>query len=225
MFTGLVEGLGTLRRVETRGTGSRLWIRPPELAKAAEGPPWAVELGASVAVSGCCLTVVACADPGGREVPIDTPGADMVFDLSAETLACTHLGRAQVGDVFNLERALQVGARLGGHIVSGHVDGAGEVLAIEDVGDGGSVFTFGGQAGFERYLVDKGSVTIDGVSLTVVAPHGAQFQVAVIPETLRVTTLGRAKVGDGVHLEADAMGKWVEHLLAPHVAALRERGV
>ena len=93
------------------------------------------------------------------------------------------------------------------------------------MGDGGRVFTFGGQAGFERYLVDKGSVTIDGVSLTVVAPRGAQFQVAVIPETLRVTTLGRAKVGDGVHLEADAMGKWVEHLLAPHVAALRERVV
>ena len=153
-----------------------------------------------------------------------TPGADMVFDLSAETLDCTHLGQAAVGQLFNLERALEVGARLGGHIVSGHVDGAGEVVGIEDVGDGGRVFSFEVASGFERYLVDKGSVTIDGVSLTVVAPEGRRFDVAVIPETLRVTTLGSAKVGDRVHLEADALGKWVERLLAPHLDAIRDRG-
>lgn len=221
MFTGLVEGLGAVRRVESRGTGRRLWIAAPALAGSAT---WAVELGASVAVSGCCLTVVACADPDGAAVPIDTPGADMVFDLSAETLACTHLGAIEAGAAVNLERALQVGARLGGHIVSGHVDGSGHVAAIVEGGDGGRTFTFEVEAGFERYLVDKGSVTIDGVSLTVVAPTSRTFSVAVIPETLRVTTLGRAAVGDRVHLEADAMGKWVEHLLAPHIAALGERG-
>jgi len=218
MFTGLVEGMGALRRAEEKGTGRRLWIAAPDV------PGWTVELGASVAVAGCCLTVVACSKADGAEVPVGTPGADMVFDLSAETLDCTHLGKATVGDRFNLERALEVGARLGGHIVSGHVDGAGEVVGIADVGDGGRVFSFEVAPGFERYLVDKGSVTIDGVSLTVVAPEGRRFDVAVIPETLRVTTLGSAKVGDPVHLEADAMGKWVERLLAPHLDALRDRG-
>lgn len=217
MFTGLVEGTGALRRVAQQGTGRRFWVAAPEV------PGWSVELGASVAVAGCCLTVVACADADGAEVPVATPGADMVFDLSAETLDCTHLGAAQPGARFNLERALEVGARLGGHIVSGHVDGAGEVVAITDVGDGGRVFGFEVEAGFERYLVDKGSVTIDGVSLTVVAPEARRFEVAVIPETLRVTTLGTAAVGDRVHLEADALGKWVERLLAPHISQLRDR--
>lgn len=217
MFTGLVEGVGTVRRAQAQGTGLRLWITPPALPDGT----WAVELGASVAVSGCCLTVVAAADADGGEVALDTPGADMVFDLSAETIACTHLGSAAAGTRVNLERALQVGDRLGGHIVSGHVDGAGRIAAIEATGDGGQRFDFEVEGAFGRYLVDKGSVTVDGISLTVVAPTAKAFSVAVIPETLRATTLGTAQVGDRVHLEADAMGKWVEHLLAPHIAALR----
>ena len=104
--------------------------------------------------------------------------------------------------------------RLGGHLVSGHVDGVGRIAAIEDTGDDGKRFTFEVPAGFERYLVPKGSVGVDGISLTVVEPRGRLFDVAVIPETLRRTNLGAATVGQGVHFEADQIGKWVERLLA-----------
>ena len=212
MFTGLVEGLGRVRAVERVGTGSRIILEAP-------GDHWQVALGASVAVSGCCLTVVECRDPeSGAAVPATTPGADMVFDLSSETLDCTHFGRLAEGQVVNLERALAMGDRLGGHVVTGHVDGSGRVVAVEDSGDGGRLIHFDSDGDFDRYLVDKGSVTVDGISLTVVRPGGGRFSVAVIPETLRVTTLGRCQVGDPVHLEADQLGKWVEHLLAPYLA-------
>jgi len=215
MFTGLVEGLGRVRAVEPLGTGLRIVLAAPM-------PAWDVGHGASVAVSGCCLTVVECRDPeSGAPVAATTAGADMVFDLSAETVACTHFGTLAEGDGVNLERALALGDRLGGHVVSGHVDGSGRVTAIEDSGDGGQLIYFEGDGEFGRYLVEKGSVTIDGISLTVVRPKGNRFCVAVIPETLRVTTLGSNKVGDPVHLEADQLGKWVEHLLAPYLDKLR----
>jgi riboflavin synthase len=106
---------------------------------------------------------------------------------------------------------------MGGHVVSGHVDGMGSIHAIRDTGDGGKMFTFSCANGFERYLIAKGSVTVDGISLTVIRPEGDQFSVAIIPETLRVTTLGSAEVGNRVHLESDPMGKWVEHLIAPYL--------
>ncbi|MDG1500809.1 MAG: riboflavin synthase [Planctomycetota bacterium] len=214
MFTGLVEAAVPVRAVEPLGTGLRIVLEAPPSQKLA----WRGSIGESIAVSGCCLTLVESRDPGTQDV-VDpaTPGADMVFDLSAETVDCTWFGELKVGDMVNLERALALGDRLGGHVVSGHVDGRGSVHAIEDSGDGGKLFTFSCEDGFERYLVPKGSVTVDGISLTVVRPGANLFSVAIIPETLRATTLGSAKVGAPVHLESDPFGKWVEQLIAPYL--------
>jgi riboflavin synthase len=137
----------------------------------------------------------------------------MAFDLSAETLDCTWLSELRPGSKVNLERAARLDTRLGGHLVSGHVDGVGTVLRVEERGDGGWEMHFEVPEGFERYLIEKGSITVDGVSLTVVAPRGREFHVALIPETLRRTTLGLAHAGTRVHLEADQLGKWIERLL------------
>lgn len=224
MFTGLVEAAVPVRSFSAAGTGARLVLpapRPEDLALGA-GPgeawggapsaePWGAGIGDSVAVAGACLTVVAL--EGG------TPGApDMAFDLSRETLDRTWFERvlpARPGHLVNLERALRVGDRLGGHMVSGHVDTQGAMVERRDTGDGGAEFLFEVPAGFERYLFDKGSVTIDGISLTVVRPEGARFRVAVIPHTLARTHLAALAPGDPVHLEADLVGKWVERLVAP----------
>jgi riboflavin synthase len=197
MFTGLVEACVPVLATESLGAaGMRL---------ALSSPGWDVSLGESVSVSGCCLTLAArSAGPGGEA---------LVFELSAETLSRTWLGGATPGRRVNLERALQLGDRLGGHLVLGHVDALGTLEALRDTRDGGRLFTFGVPAGFERYLLDKGSVTVDGISLTVVAPRGRSFDVAVIPTTLAVTSLGSARPGERVNLEADLIGKWVERLL------------
>lgn len=213
MFTGLVEAAVRVRGVEPLGTGLRVILECPQNTDL----DWQVGIGESVAVSGCCLTLVEARDPAsGETVKSGTAGADMVFDLSAETVDCTWFPGLKTGTLVNLERALSIGDRLGGHVVSGHVDGKGAITAIDEAGDGGRLFTFSCEAGFERYLVPKGSVTVDGISLTVVRPESNRFSVAIIPETLRVTTLGIAKVGDPVHLESDPFGKWVEHLIAPY---------
>jgi riboflavin synthase len=139
----------------------------------------------------------------------------MIFDLSAETVARTWFGALESGLPLNLERALRLGDRLDGHMVSGHVDGLAEVAAVEDSGDGGRRFTFEVAPGLERYLIEKGSVTLDGTSLTVVEPDRRRFDVAVIPLTLERTNLGRAVVGQRVNVEADLVGKWIERLLPP----------
>ena len=204
MFTGLIEATVKLIRREPLGedgTGARFWLAAPQLD--ADQVPWEPLLGESIAISGCCLTLVR----------IETDAA-LVFDLSSETLDITWLNDFQVGDVVNLERSVRLADRMGGHMVSGHVDAVGRIVEISDSGDGGQLIGFEVPAGFERYLVPKGSVTIDGISLTVVQPEGRRFQVAVIPETLQRTSLGSAEVGDRVHLEADLIGKWVERLLA-----------
>ena len=209
MFTGIVEARVELARVEPRGTGSRIRIPAPDRA-------WAVGRGDSVAVSGCCLTVAELQRAGVDEpVPDGSPGADMVFDLSGETLARTWFGSARAGTAVNLERALRIGDRLGGHMVSGHVDGVGSVVSVEDDGAGGRWIGFEVPAELERYLIEKGSITLDGVSLTVVGPERGRFRVAVIPVTLDVTTLGAAEPGRAVHVEADLVGKWIERLLPP----------
>lgn len=201
MFSGLVEAAVAVEAWEPRGSGARLRLPAPELPP--EAPPWAPVRGESLAVSGCCLSVVEIAPSGAVE-----------FDLSAETIERTWFGELEPGRVVNVERALRLGDRLGGHLVSGHVDGMGRIAAIEDSGDGGRLFAFEVEGGFERYLVEKGSVCVDGISLTVVRPEATRFEVAVIPETLERTSLGPASVGDRVHLEADMIGKWIEKLLA-----------
>jgi riboflavin synthase len=198
MFTGIVEACAAVSRVEPRGAGLRLWIRRPR-------PDWEVAIGESVAVSGCCLTVAMLE----REA--------MVFDLSPETLERTWFGDLSAGAVVNLERALRLSDRLGGHLVSGHVDGGGRVVATRDLGDGGRETSFEVDPGLERYLVDKGSVTLDGVSLTVCRPVGRRFAVALIPTTLALTSLGSAEAGRRVNVEVDLIGKWVARFVGPFV--------
>jgi riboflavin synthase len=200
VFTGLVEACVPVRSCERRAEGARLVLPLP-------GPDWRPRHGESIAVSGCCLTVV-----GGGNSALE-------FDLSAETLARTCFGEFEPGRVVNLERALKLDDRLGGHLVSGHVDGVGRITAIEDSHDGGVRMGFEVPAGFERYLIEKGSVTIDGISLTVVEPRGQRFDVALISETLAKTNLGSARVGQRVNLEADLVGKWIERLVSPHARA------
>lgn len=212
MFTGIIEGFSTVRSVAAQGTGLRLWIPAPELSDG----DFQVGIGDSVAISGTCLTVAGLCEPGSQEPLLagkkPSGAADLMFELSKETLDRTWFGSLEAGRRVNLERAMRLGDRLDGHMVSGHVDGHGEVVGSEDSGDGGRLFTFEVNEGFERYLVEKGSVCIDGISLTVCEPHERRFQVAIIPLTLELTSLGTAKVGDSVNLEADMVGKWIERL-------------
>ncbi|MEM1451723.1 MAG: riboflavin synthase [Planctomycetota bacterium] len=225
MFTGLVEAAVPVSSFERRGTGAQLVLPAPRSEDLALGSddagwggtgstaPWDAGVGDSIAVAGACLTVVELLEPPAGSDGSSGGGPDMAFDLSAETLERTWFGgRVEAGHVVNLERALRVGDRLGGHMVSGHVDTLGSVVGRQDVGDGGAVFTFEVPEGFERYLVDKGSITIDGISLTVVDPAARRFDVAVIPHTLARTHLAHLTPGDPIHLEADLVAKWVERL-------------
>ena len=198
MFTGIIEAAVPVIAREPQGAGLKLTIAAPP------GVEWAVGVGDSVAVSGACLTVAALGEGGA-----------MSFDLSAETLERTWFQSLQPGRRLNLERAMRMDARLDGHLVSGHVDGGAEVIENRSSGDGGREIFFQADPGLDRYLVDKGSVTLDGVSLTVIAPEAGRFHVALIPLTLELTTLGELTPGDRVNLEADMIGKWVERLLPP----------
>jgi riboflavin synthase len=201
MFTGLIEACVPVRSWEIRGRGGVLVLPSPEIAPG-EAEPWSAAPKESIAVCGCCLTVAA----------LESDGA-MIFELSSETIDCTWFGELEPGRIVNLERPVRLIDRLGGHMVSGHVDGSAVIRAIEDSGDGGRLFRFEANEGFERYLVEKGSVCVDGISLTIVDPEERTFEVAIIPETLKRTNLGPAVVGQNVHLEADQIGKWVEQLL------------
>ncbi len=203
MFTGLIAACVPLRRVEVRDAGLRIAVGAPPEA-------WDLRQGVSIAISGACLTLVGRVDPlSGAPVPVDQLTADLVFELSSETLARTWFGRARPGRLVNLERALLLSDRLDGHLVAGHVDGLGRIVEIADTRDGGRRIRFEVEPRLAVYLVDKGSVTLDGISLTVVDPVGARFDVAVIPQTLSWTSLGTAAVGDEVHVEGDLIGKWV----------------
>lgn len=187
MFTGIVEETGRVRDLQ----GGRLVIEASTVIDD-------IELGASIAVNGCCLTVVAF-------------GSDWwSADLSQETLDRTGFGRLQNGDRVNLERAVRAMDRLGGHIVQGHVDGMGTI--VDSVPD----LRVRIDPSLQRYIVEKGSVTVDGVSLTVVEPTADGFTVAVIPHTAEVTSLGDRQPGDPVNIEVDAIAKYVEQLL-PHL--------
>ncbi|MCA9104382.1 MAG: riboflavin synthase [Planctomycetales bacterium] len=193
MFTGLVEGMGTVVSLETQGPGTRFVI---DAGKVAEG----AELGDSICISGCCLTVVGI------------QGTCLEFDAGSETLSRTVLGDLTAGSAINLERSLRVGDRMGGHFVTGHVDGVGTVLSRDDDADW-STFYFSAPAHLPREIAEKGSITVDGVSLTVVAAEVDRFSVALIPHTLQVTTLGRLRQGDRVNLETDVLAKYVGRAL------------
>ena len=199
MFTGLVEASVPVGSIESCGTGARLLLPAPSLP--ADLPAWEPRTGESLAVSGCCLTV--------SEIGAD---GELFFDLSSETLQMTWFGAVEPGRPVNLERSVRLADRLGGHLVSGHVDGVGRIVEITETGDGGRLFVFEVPVGLERYLLSKGSVTVDGISLTVVDPRERRFDVAVIPETLSRTSFGSAQPGQEVHVEADLIGKWVERL-------------
>jgi len=190
MFTGLVETMGHVHTLEPRTAGIRLVIDAPAIA---EG----VQIGDSIANNGCCLTVVQINE------------TLLGFDAGPETLACTNLGQKQVGDNINLERSVCLGDRLGGHLVTGHVDGLGELVEREDEQDW-STFWFKTPSNLARQMAAKGSIAVDGISLTLVAVTGEQFSVALIPHTLQVTTLGNLQVGDQVNLETDLLAKYVE---------------
>jgi riboflavin synthase len=196
MFTGIVEELGTVRAVTPVATGARIEI-------AAERVLDDAELGSSIAVNGCCLTVVALGE------------GCFVGDVVTETLARTALGALSPTDTVNLERPLRLSDRLGGHLVQGHVDGIGSVRERHPEPDGSVAVEVAAPAELLRYVVHKGSITVDGVSLTVAGVGPESFTVAVIPHTLGVTTLGAREVGQPVNLEVDVLAKYVERLLQP----------
>lgn len=193
MFTGLIEDLGTVRELPKGAEGVRLTV-------GTQIPMGELVLGESIAVNGICLTVAAFGQ-----------GA-FVADVSPETLGRTNLGDLSVGAVVNLERALRLSDRLGGHLVSGHVDGVATLAGRRRQGNS-LCLTFRFPAHLGRYLVEKGSVALDGISLTVTEVSDEAFSVAVIPHTLERTTLHRKEVGAQVNIETDIVGKYVERLL------------
>ncbi|HEX6247982.1 MAG TPA: riboflavin synthase [Nocardioidaceae bacterium] len=193
MFTGIVEELGVVEAVVDQGDAVRLTVRGPHVMLDAG-------LGDSIAVDGCCLTVA------------ERDQETFTADVMRETLDKTALGDLGPGDRVNLERAVTPQTRLGGHIVQGHVDGTGEVVS-RTPSEHWEVVEISLPEQVERYLVPKGSVTVDGVSLTVVDVGDASFTVSLIPETLARTTLGRKQAGERVNLEVDVIAKYVERLL------------
>ena len=195
MFTGIVEELGTVEGLVDQGDAIRLVVRGPHVTVDAG-------LGDSIAVNGCCLTVA------------ERDGETFTADVMRETLDKTSLGDLSPGDRVNLERAVTPQTRLGGHIVQGHVDGTGQVRS-RTPSEHWEVVEIGLPADVARYLVPKGSVTVDGISLTVVDVHDESFTVSLIPETLARTTLGFKRAGDRVNLEVDVIAKYVERLLGP----------
>jgi riboflavin synthase len=199
MFTGIIEATGRVTRVEPRGGDLRLGIDASALDAAD------VALGDSIAVAGCCLTVVA------------HDGDTLAFDVSNETLAFTTLGGLRVGDAVNLEPALRLSDRLGGHLVSGHVDGVGTIAAIES--DARSQrWTLAPPPALLRFIAAKGSVCVDGVSLTVNAVTATTFAVNLIPHTVAHTTFNGRRVGDRVNIEVDMLARYVAQLLGKEEA-------
>ena len=192
MFSGIVEALGAVAELRSEPPGCRLIIREPKIA--AE-----TAVADSISINGCCLTVV------------DVDAETMAFQAGPETLARTNLGDLQAGSPVNLERALAVGDRLGGHFVSGHIDGVGTLIERRDLGDWSS-FWFSVSRPLAAQMASKGSIAVDGVSLTIVDSEPDRFSVALIPYTLAVTTLGSLRVGGKVNLETDLLAKYVHRL-------------
>jgi riboflavin synthase len=203
MFTGIVIGTGTVKSVREEGGGTRVTLRAPRIAKRSRA-------GDSVALNGCCLTAVSVRRPF------------LSFQAVPETLKRTNLGTLKAGDPVNLELPLGASDRFGGHLVQGHVDGQGTVTSIRRTGLG---WTLGVRlpGNLARYVVMKGSIALDGISLTVASLKGCDVKIAIIPHTWEVTNLRRRKTGDKVNVEVDVLAKHIEKLVAPYRKALRRR--
>ena len=199
MFTGIIEGLGTLEAIKTGGLGKKL-------ALIADFDLSGTRIGDSIAVNGACLTVV------------DLQGRRFEVDVSPETVSRTTLNTAHVGDRLNLERALRLGDRLDGHLVSGHVDGIGQLEKREPLANA-ILLTFRVAPELSRYMIKKGSVAVDGISLTINDCASGAFQVSIIPHTAKLTTVGFKAVGAAVNIETDMIGKYVEHFVTPGTPA------
>jgi len=195
MFTGIVTDMGRIRSIEKKGD-TRIVVETAYDAAT-------IDLGASIACDGCCLTVIERGTEGGQNW--------FAVEASQETLDCTALGNWKEGTRINLERALKVGDELGGHIVSGHVDGVGRIADIRPEGDS-MRFTFEAPDDLKKFIAEKGSVTLNGTSLTVNEVQGNRFGVNIIPHTQTVTTWGNAKAGDAVNLEIDMLARYVARL-------------
>ncbi len=205
MFTGLIEALGTIEKLIAEPPSLRLVVRSPLFQQTAEtgkfgGSSESIAIGDSIAINGCCLTAVAL-------------NGDLVdFQAGEETLRKTNLGLLREGSVVNLERSLRVGDRMGGHFVTGHIDGAGKIRKIEQQGEW-AYYYFDVPQHLIAHLASKGSIAVDGISLTVVDVDQDGFSVALIPHTLQATTLGSRKVGDSINLETDILAKYVARQL------------
>ena len=196
MFTGIVEALGTIKEVAEVNGGRRLVVDVGDLALG-------LAVGASLSVNGVCLTAV------------EVEGQAVTAEVVVETMRRSNLGSVREGDRVNLERPLRADGRFDGHIVQGHIDARGEVIRIEPEGEG-RLIQVGTESDGLRYIVEKGSITVDGVSLTVASVDAIGFEVALIPHTISTTTLGSRQPGDVVNLEFDVLAKYVERLLEGH---------
>ena len=194
MFSGIIEDLGKVEDLKLHDEGATLVVRTIL-------PIGKIKIGDSIAVNGTCLTVVS------------KSRGTLRMDVSAETIRRSTLGNLEVGSRVNLERCLTLGTLINGHLVAGHVDSVGRIVAIKPEGES-KLYTFEVSANEARYLVEKGSVSIDGISLTVFSIRGRRFSCELIPHTLKVTTLGFKKPGDKVNIESDMMAKYVERILA-----------
>lgn len=205
MFTGIVEELGAIRAVRRGAASAVLSIGAAEVLSD-------LKIGDSVAVNGVCLTVTSLDDGG------------FTADVMHETLGRSSLGALAPGGRVNLERAMPANGRFGGHIVSGHIDGTGKIASVRP-DDNALWYTISAAPELLRYIVEKGSITIDGISLTVAAVDEVSFSVSLIPHTAAVTTFGKKRAGDIVNLETDIIGKYVEKLLRPALEPERQEGI
>lgn len=191
MFTGLIETPGIIKSLKKTKSGMRLSIRPVSEIE--------LQIGDSISVNGVCLTAISDKE-------------DILFDISPETMQSTNLGELKINEKVNLERALRLSDRLGGHMVTGHVDAVGLIRDRKEVGEY-TFYTFGAPPEILRYIVKKGSVAIDGISLTVTGLDQQSFSVAIIPHTMTATNIGNKRSGDKVNIEVDIIGKYVEKFI------------
>ena len=203
MFTGIIQAIGTVANIEPKGGDIRLYIKTGKLELAS------VQVGDSIAVNGVCLTAV------------ELPGDGFWADVSKETLDKTSLAAIKQGALVNLEKALTPNTHLGGHLVSGHVDGLGEVIGRKSVARS-EQFTISAPDELAKYIAAKGSITLNGISLTVNTVSGAEFELNIVPHTLQETTMGQLQPGDWVNLEVDIIARYLERLLLGDAAADKE---